>query len=66
VTLPEPEREPEMPRPSFWPIFVAAGTALTWALVMTGVWWHLLFGLAFTGFGVIMWSFEDPFGRRAG
>jgi cytochrome c oxidase subunit I len=65
VTLAEPLREPEMPGPSFWPIVVAAGTTLTWALVMTGTWWAPLIGLAFTAFGVIMWAFEDPFAKKA-
>jgi len=66
VTLAEPEREPEMPRPSFWPILVAAGATLTWALVMTGIWWVPLTGLAFTGFAIFMWAFENPFGKKAG
>jgi len=61
ATLFEPDVEPEMPGPSHWPIFVALGTAGTWALVMTGVWWVPLLGLVFTGFGVFMWAFEDPF-----
>jgi cytochrome c oxidase subunit 1 len=61
VTLAEPETEPEMPGPSFWPIVVASGVTATWALVMTGVWWMPLVGLAYTGFGVYMWAFEDPF-----
>jgi cytochrome c oxidase subunit 1 len=61
ATLFVPDTEPAMPGPSHWPIFVALGTAGTWALVMTGIWWVPLFGLAFTGFGVYMWAFEDPF-----
>jgi cytochrome c oxidase subunit 1 len=61
TTLVEPETEPLMPGPSFWPIVVAAGVTATWALVMTGIWWVPLMGLAFTGFGIYMWAFEDPF-----
>lgn len=61
VTLAEPAEEPVMPGPSFWPIVVASGIAATWALVMTGIWWVPLLGLAYTTFGVIMWAFEDPF-----
>jgi cytochrome c oxidase subunit 1 len=61
VTLAEPETEPLMPGPSFWPLVVAIGVTATWALVMTGVWWVPLLGLGFTAFGVYMWAFEDPF-----
>ena len=61
VTLAVPATEPEMPGPSFWPLLVAAGTTATWALVMTGIWWVPLIGLAFTGFGIVMWAFQDPF-----
>ncbi|MBW3534393.1 MAG: cytochrome c oxidase subunit I [Gemmatimonadetes bacterium] len=64
VTLAHPEREPEMPNPSFWPILVGAGVALTWGLLMTGVWWVPLIGLAFTAFCVYGWAFEDPFARK--
>ena len=65
VTHMEPDVEPEMPNPSFWPVVVAAGVTLTWALVMTGIWWVPLLGLAFTAFGVYSWAFEDPFAKRA-
>jgi cytochrome c oxidase subunit 1 len=61
ATMAEPETEPIMPGNSHWPIVVALGTAGTWALIMTGVWWVPLLGVAFTGFGVFMWAFEDPF-----
>ena len=65
VTMMEPEVEPEMPNPSFWPLVVGVGVALTWALVMTGIWWVPLLGLAFTAFGVYSWAFEDPFAKKA-
>jgi cytochrome c oxidase subunit 1 len=61
VTLLEPEHEPEMPSPSFWPVVVAFGVVLSWALVMTGVWWAPLLGLAFTAFGVFSWAFQPAF-----
>ncbi|MDT8340788.1 MAG: cytochrome c oxidase subunit I [Longimicrobiales bacterium] len=64
VTLREPETEPEMPNPSFWPIVVALGTTATWALVMTGRWWAPLVGLAFTAVGVYGWAFENPFRKQ--
>jgi cytochrome c oxidase subunit 1 len=64
VTLQEPEVEPEMPNPSFWPIIVAFGSTITWALVMTGKWWAPLLGLAFTAIGVYGWAFEDPFKKK--
>jgi hypothetical protein len=62
VTLKEAEVEPEMPNPSYWPILTAAGVTLTWGLVMTGVWWVPLMGLAFTGFCIFSWSFEPSYG----
>ncbi|UCC26312.1 MAG: cytochrome c oxidase subunit I [Gemmatimonadales bacterium] len=65
VTLHEPATEPEMPNPSFWPIVVAFGITITWALVMTGIWWVPLLGLAFTALGVYAWAFEDPFKKKA-
>ncbi len=65
VTHTVPDVEPEMPNSSFWPIVVAAGVTLTWALVMTGIWWVPLLGLAFTAFGVYSWAFEDPFAKKA-
>ena len=65
ATLSEPEVEPEMPANSFWPVVVAAGTALTWILVMTGEWWAPLIGLVATAMGVFAWAFEDPFGRKS-
>ncbi len=64
VTHSEPVVEPEMPNPSFWPILLAAGIAATWILVMTGIWWVPLIGLAYTGFCTYMWAFEDPFAKK--
>ncbi len=64
VTLAHPEHEPVMPNGSFWPIVVASGITLTWGLVMTGVWYIPLIGLAYTAFGVYMWAFEDPFKKK--
>ena len=60
-TMMEPETEPEMPGPSFWPILTAFGAALTWILMMTNIWWMPLIGLAFTAVCVYSWAFEDPF-----
>jgi hypothetical protein len=61
ATMKEPEEEPHMPSPSFWPFLVAFGIASTWALVMTGIWWVPLLGLAFTAFGVFSWAFQPAF-----
>lgn len=61
TTLREAEREPEMPRPSFWPILVAFGAAATWILLMTHVWWAPLVGVAFTMVMVFFWAFEPLF-----
>ena len=65
VTQQEPEREPHMPNPSFWPLLAAFGAAATWALVMVGTWWVPLTGLAFTAFCVFSWAFEPAFGVDA-
>ncbi len=61
VTLAEPADEPEMPSPSFWPMVVAFGVCLTWALIMTGAWWAPLLGLALTAFGIFSWAFQPAF-----
>jgi cytochrome c oxidase subunit 1 len=61
ATLAEPEHEPHMPSPSFWPFVTAAGVALTWGLVMTGIWWAPLMGLAITAFGIFSWAFQPAF-----
>jgi cytochrome c oxidase subunit 1 len=61
VTLAEPAHEPEMPSPSFWPMVVAFGVCLSWALIMTGIWWAPLVGLALTAFGIFSWAFQPAF-----
>jgi cytochrome c oxidase subunit 1 len=61
VTLTEPEHEPVMPSSSSWPMVVAFGITLTWALIMTGIWWTPLAGLAFTAFGIFSWAFQPAF-----
>ncbi len=61
ATLREPGREPHMPSPSYWPILTALGIAGTWILVMTGIWWVPLIGLAYTFFCVLRWAFEPAY-----
>jgi cytochrome c oxidase subunit 1 len=61
VTLAEPEREPHMPSPSFWPFVTAFGVALTWGLVMTHTWWAPLLGFALIAFAVFKWAFQPAF-----
>jgi cytochrome c oxidase subunit 1 len=61
LTQAEPETEPQMPSPSFWPLLTAVGIALTWGLLMTHVWWAPLVGLAFTAFMVFNWAFQPAF-----
>jgi len=61
VTMTEPEHEPVMPSSSFWPMVVAFGVTLTWALVMVGIWWLPLVGLGVTAFGVFSWAFQPAF-----
>jgi cytochrome c oxidase subunit 1 len=60
-TLVEPDEEPEMPSPSFWPFLLALGVALTWGLLMTKIWWVPLLGMAFTAFAVYGWAFQPAF-----
>ncbi len=47
-----------MPPPSYWPIFVAFGSMLTFALFMAPFWWAPIVGLLITAVGVINWAFE--------
>ena len=65
ATMSVPAAEPEMPSNSAWPVVVAAGTAFTWGLVMTGRWWAPLIGLAVTAAGIFAWAFEDPFRKSS-
>jgi cytochrome c oxidase subunit 1 len=60
-TLIEPEHEPVMPSPSFWPFVLALGISATWILLMTGIWWMPLLGLAFTAFAIFSWAFQPAF-----
>jgi cytochrome c oxidase subunit 1 len=61
VTLAEPAHEPRMPSPSFWPLLTALGVALTWALLMTHLWWAPLVGMTFTAVTVFAWAFQPAF-----
>jgi cytochrome c oxidase subunit 1 len=62
VMLQHADPEPEMPNPSFWPIVLAGSITLTWGLIMTGVWWAPLVGLAAVFFSVYKWATEPAFG----
>ena len=62
VMLQHADPEPEMPNPSFWPLVLAASITLTWGLVMTGIWWMPLIGVAAVFFSVYQWATEPPFG----
>jgi heme/copper-type cytochrome/quinol oxidase subunit 1 len=62
VTMQDPDTEPVMPSPSYWPILTAAAITLTWVLVMTGAWWAPLIGVALTAVCVFSWAFEPEFG----
>ena len=59
-----PEVEPIMPNGSYWPILTAVGVATTWGVLLTGIWWAPLVGLAYTMFCVFNWAFEDPFAQK--
>ena len=59
-----PDVEPIMPNGSYWPILTAVGVATTWGVLLTGIWWTPLVGLAYTMFCVFMWAFEDPFAQK--
>ncbi|HEX7049516.1 MAG TPA: cytochrome c oxidase subunit I [Longimicrobiales bacterium] len=47
-----------MPGPSHWPLFTAIGIVLAPALLMTGLWWPPLIGLAWIAVGVLNWAYE--------
>ena len=59
-----PDLEPVMPNGSYWPILTALGVAVTWGVLLTGIWWAPLAGLAYTMFCVFNWAFEDPFAHK--
>ncbi len=61
VTMPDPEEEPLMPNPSYWPIVLAAAITLSWALVMTGIWWVIALGILPVILATFMWAFEPAF-----
>jgi cytochrome c oxidase subunit 1 len=61
MTMAEPEQEPEMPSPSFWPFVLAFGITLTWVLVMTGIWWMPFIGLGVTAYAIFSWAFQPAF-----
>jgi cytochrome c oxidase subunit I len=61
ATMIEPEQEPVMPNPSYWPILLAAAITLAWALVMTGTWWVIALGTLPVFFCVFKWAFEPAF-----
>ena len=63
--VPSKVEEPHMPSPSVWPILTAFGITLTWILVMTGVWWVPLLGLAVTAVCVFSWAFQPAFRGEA-
>jgi cytochrome c oxidase subunit 1 len=60
-----PAVEPHMPSPSYWPLITAFGVTMTWALVMTEVWWAPVLGFLFTMLSAFRWAFEPPFRARA-
>lgn len=61
-TLSEPEHEPHMPNPSFWPIVAAVGILLTFGLFLTELWWPPLIGLAITLYAGLNWALEPASG----
>jgi cytochrome c oxidase subunit 1 len=61
VTLSEPEQEPIMPSGSHWPIVLALGITMTWALIMTGIWWMPFIGLGVVAFATFSWAFQPAF-----
>ncbi len=65
VTMAPPKAEPHMPNPSYWPFLLAASITLSWALVMTGIWWVIALGMIPTATCVFMWAFEPAFPEGA-
>jgi cytochrome c oxidase subunit 1 len=61
VTMLEPETEPVMPVPSYWPILLALSITVAWGLVMTGIWWVIVLGILPVFFCTLMWAFEPAF-----
>jgi len=61
VTMVEPEHEPLMPNPSWKPICLAAAITVSWALVMTGIWWVIILGMLPVIFFTFLWAFEPAF-----
>jgi cytochrome c oxidase subunit I len=61
VTMTDPDREPVMPNPSYWPILLAAAITAAWALVATGIWWVIALGVLPVIFCVFKWAFEPAF-----
>ena len=61
ATMPDPQEEPIMPNPSYWPIVLAAAITLSWALVMTGIWWVIALGILPVILATFMWAFEPAF-----
>src|SRR5690606_4261925 len=47
-----PPEDLHMPNRSFWPVFTAFGVLLTFALLMTELWWPPLIGALVTAIGV--------------
>ncbi|TVP76840.1 MAG: cytochrome c oxidase subunit I [Gemmatimonadales bacterium] len=66
VTMKEVETEPVMPNPSFWPIVLAFSITLSWALVMTGIWWVIALGIIPVFVSTLMWALEPAFPEGSG
>jgi cytochrome c oxidase subunit 1 len=54
----EPEPHIHMPPPSYWPLFTAVGVSMTFMMLMTGIWWAPLVGVAWTALGIHQWAYE--------
>jgi len=57
----EPEEPIHLPSPSYWPLLVAIGVLLTFALFLTNTWWAPLIGVVWTAIAVLNWAFEPEF-----